>query len=324
MPLFVNDTSFIIDGSRSTVVSASPVILNGMIVRVFNTGSTAQDYTYTDISNAQTTVSVPASGSLGNPVYVLASSASAVDSFNNTTGIVAIRLLITGSSVGNSFTEQLITTAGAGSWTKPAGVTEVIVECWGAGGAGGGATDNPAAGAGGGGGQYSRKLALYSSAQQNISYTIATGGTGGTGLGGNGGDTTWNTTEVIAKGGTGGGANANTPLTFAEGGLGDIAGSVGDVIYFGANGAAGLIQSIGGTPLAGAGGGAAGSSRASTTGGQGSPEYGGNGGDFIDNVGSDGNPGFVYGGAGSGGCATTNTNRSGGNGAQGLIRLIYR
>ena len=48
------------------------------------------------------------------------------------------------------------TTAGAGSWVCPAGVTSVTVECWGSGGKGGAGDSGNGAGAGGGGGGYVR------------------------------------------------------------------------------------------------------------------------------------------------------------------------
>jgi hypothetical protein len=70
-----------------------------------------------------------------------------------------ILLLFSGSRVFGQNT-QVFTTSG--SFTVPAGITNITVECWGGGGAGGGATGNPAAGGGGAGGTYSRgSLRLY-------------------------------------------------------------------------------------------------------------------------------------------------------------------
>ena len=222
---------------------------------------------------------------------------------------------------------ELLTTTGAGSWTKPDGVTSVTVECWGGGGAGGGATNNPGAGAGGGGGQYAKSALTYSSATENISYNVGTGGIASTTAGGSGGDSTWATTVVIAKGGTGGEANA-VPNSFIAGGEGNIAGSVGDTIYFGGNGRGASMTAIDPIPISGEGGGGAGSTESGTSAtfgvvGVGGFEFGGNGGTGFNNVSGVGGPGLVYGGGGGGGCATTNTDRAGGSGAQGLIRVSY-
>ena len=227
---------------------------------------------------------------------------------------------------------ELLTTAGAGTWTKPTGVTSVTVECWGGGGGGGGATSAPAAGAGGGGGQYAKKIITYSSAQQSISYNIGTSGTGGTSVGGNGADSTWETNIVIAKGGTGGQANAIDGGPSVSGGLGNVNGSVGDLIYFGGNGFDGVTIDIGAgvQPFSGGGGGGAGSTASGSTpttsiGGLATLEFGGSGGDGgSSEASSNGLAGNVYGGGGGGASKISGTNRSGGNGAQGLIRVSYQ
>jgi hypothetical protein len=241
----------------------------------------------------------------------------------------SVEPVISSGGVVLSYTiSELLTTAGAGTWTKPAGITEVTVECWGGGGAGGGATSNPSAGAGGGGGQYARSTITYSSTTQNISYNVAAGGTASTGAGGSGGDSTWATSVVIAKGGTGGEANA-VPNTFIAGGVGNIAGSVGDVVYFGGNGRGASLDAVDPIARSAGGGGGAGSTQegggAEPLGvpGTGSAEFGGNGGAGFNNVSSVGGSGFIYGGGGGGGCANTNTDRAGGSGAQGLIRVSY-
>jgi hypothetical protein len=48
-----------------------------------------------------------------------------------------------------------------GSWTAPAGVTSVIVECWGGGGGGGSAAGTGAYAGGAAGGAYSKKVLQY-------------------------------------------------------------------------------------------------------------------------------------------------------------------
>ena len=127
-------------------------------------------------------------------------------------------------------TPELLTTTGAGSWTKPAGVTKVLVECWGGGGAGGGATLSDNAGSGGTGGQYSRKIITYASAQQSISYNVANTVAGTTGNGANGNDTTWETTVVVAKGGIGGQADSVITGLYPTS---STAGGIGDIVYIG-------------------------------------------------------------------------------------------
>lgn len=201
-------------------------------------------------------------------------------------------------------TVELITTTGSGTWNKPAGVTSVIVECWGGGGGGGNDTGTPDGG-GGGGGQYAKKTITYASGAQSIGYSVAASAAAGS----NGNDTTWDTNVVVAKGGTAG-------TSAGEAGDGYASGSVGDVIHYGGNGTWPLY----GEP--GHGGGAAGStawgsdanpSRAGLT----TSEYGGAGGTYTSGL--TGGNGSTYGGGGAGGSG----GKSGGTGAQGLIRITY-
>lgn len=324
MPLEIRDIPFEINGSRFTMSVDTPLrqVFNGMIVRVFNSGSTTQNYTYTNTYLDTVTVNVPASGSVGNPLYVLAASSSAVDSYNGVTSIVETRLFITGSTLGSAFTEQIITTVGSGSWTKPDGVTEVVVECWGGGGAGGGTTVTNNGGGGGAGGQHARRFISYPSAQQSVSYVLGAGGIGVVGNGPSGSSTTWNSTQVIAVGGAGG--ELGNALT-GNGGVGSTVDGVGDVVYAGGSGGAQIVFSAGGPAGSGAGSSQNGNPATDGPVGPGSQayEYGGAGanGPFTA---ANGSPGNNYGGGGSGGYKPSGPNRSGGNGAQGLIRLIYR
>lgn len=247
----------------------------------------------------------------------------------------------------NAYSEILQT---SGTWTKPAGVTEVVVECWGGGGAGSTVRTGSGAaqGQGGGGGQYARKIITYNSAQENISYTIGAGGIGssavdgnGLGIGENGGDTIWGSNVVVAKGGTGG-------HTLTSVGLGNQAGSIGDVIYFGGDGLTGAGISAGGGGGGGAGSKENGKNATATStqiiGGNLNPS---NPGGFImggpgasgpdislgtisgnsakDSLAGSGWTTYYFGGGGSGANRTSGTSLpAGGSGADGGIRVSYK
>lgn len=227
----------------------------------------------------------------------------------------------------NPYKSELLTVAGAGTWTKPAGVTEVLVECWGGGGAGGGATTTNTGGDGGAGGQYARKTITYGSAQQSISYSVAASVAGGTGNGVVGSDTTWETNVVVAKGGAGGLANQTTIRQNPT--AGSSSGGVGDVVYAGGPGQSGYYQTVGFTLAEGGTGGAGASSQGAplavspTT--TRVPELGGDGGLFgsVISGGANGSTGTLYASGGGGAAKISGPNRSGGAGAQGLIRVSY-
>jgi hypothetical protein len=71
----------------------------------------------------------------------------------------------------------------SGSWTAPAGITSVGIECYGGGGGGGGTDTNAgSAGGGGGGGSYSQSTVSVTPGN-SYSFTIGAGGAGGTGSG---------------------------------------------------------------------------------------------------------------------------------------------
>ena len=105
---------------------------------------------------------------------------------------------------------QVLTSGAAATYTKPAGITAIWVECLGGGGAGGGATTTGVtltASGGGGSGGYCRKW--ITSAAASYTYTIGAGGTGVAGAAGNNGAATTFTdggsVNMSAGGGTGGG-----------------------------------------------------------------------------------------------------------------------
>src|ERR1051325_8213635 len=90
------------------------------------------------------------------------------------------------------------------SWTCPAGVTLVTVECWGGGGGGG---DN-GYGPGGGGGAYLKKVNATVTPGNSYTVTVGTAGSGSTGNGTNGGDSGFNPDSGSLTAGGGHGTNA--------------------------------------------------------------------------------------------------------------------
>ena len=178
-------------------------------------------------------------------------------------------------------------TAGA-TWTKPAGLSHIVVECQAGGGGGGGApataSTEAAAGAGGGGGGYARKLftATDLAAAATCAVAVGAGGTTGTGAGGTGGSSTFAGTgigTVTAAGGGGGAVGANTTTNQqVNGGAGGF-GSNADLAVSGSDGANGLVRAGVYLPV-GHGGGShfGGLSRAnSNTAGAAGSAYGGGG-----------------------------------------------
>ena len=222
-------------------------------------------------------------------------------------------------SAFRDFGQTVQTFTSSGSWTCPAGITFVTVECWGGGGAGGGVqTNGNVKASGGAGGAYAQKVIAVSSGT-SYTYTVGLGGIGGSGDGPAGANSWFSSnTTVLAAGGQGGGANNST-----NPGLGTITGSIGTIIYKGGDGGSG-------NSIPGAGGGGAGSSgnggSAMTTspysGGIGTATGGGNGGNGLVSNG-DGLPGTSAGGGGSGASNTGNINRNGGSGANGQIVITY-
>ncbi len=203
-------------------------------------------------------------------------------------------------------TTRTLTFTSPGTWTVPAGVTEITVEAWGGGGAGGGSTINGKGGSGGGGGGYCINVFTVTPGQK-INYTVGAGGTGSNGNG-TSGDTTLILT-LQANGGGGGGANMET-------------------IGSGGTASGGTTNITGGSGLKGKG---------NTGGNGGTGASGGAGGNGVSN--EDGEPGTAPGGGGGGGEAYYHwvrvwvgvlwvrewrtDSKSGGNGADGQIKITY-
>lgn len=219
--------------------------------------------------------------------------------------------------IGYGQTTDAFTTSG--TWTCPAGVTSVSVECWGGGGAGGGSRSTVnSAGGGGGGGGYSANGAVTVVPGNTYNIVVGTGGIGvSNAAGGDGSASSFNATTVVANGGAGGG-RGNSGAGGNGAGLG-----TGTIRYTGGNGAAGVSGTA-----SGGGGGAAGSTgnggaAAGQTAGIGATLNGGSGGAgrSAENAGRDG---LIYGGGGSGGYGGAGgTALAGGNGANGYVTITY-
>ncbi|WP_146260445.1 glycine-rich domain-containing protein, partial [Algoriphagus chordae] len=211
-------------------------------------------------------------------------------------------------------------TAGVHTFIVPAGVTEITVETWGAGGRGGSRTNNGGSGGGGGGG-YSRSI-ISVTPGETYSYTVGAGGAVGSINGGISRFYLGATDHVLANGGIGTNNNSNTAGTGAttSGAIGNQetkpggAGASGNTSRGGGGGSSGNLGENG---VAGSG-----STGGSHTVGVGD---GGNGGTGTND---NGDPGNAPGGGGGGairdcigwGCSDL----EGGNGANGRVQITFR
>jgi hypothetical protein len=213
----------------------------------------------------------------------------------------------------------------SGTFTPPAGVTSVIVECWGGGGAGGAATGNPAAGGGGAGGSYVKNTSIPVSQGTNYTVTVGTGGVGGSGAGGNGGDSWFGSTStILAKGGLGG-ALASSNNSTASGAAALNTGNVGSTnpfsYYGGAGGTGAASGASGGGGGSSAGTGSGGNAASGVTGGV--AVTGGGAGVSGSTNSADGTNNPNLGGGGAGGRAGGNTDRLGGSGGNGQVIISW-
>lgn len=138
------------------------------------------------------------------------------------------------------------------TWTCPAGVSQVDVECWGGGGAGGYSANgggNKDCGSGGGGGAYSKKLNIPVQAGHTYTVTVGTGGARVNGSDPTPGGDSWfiNNTTVLAKGGH----SVTAAEGFIAGQGGQASAGIGDTKYSGGNGGTGST----GKDVSGGGGG---------------------------------------------------------------------
>jgi hypothetical protein len=202
---------------------------------------------------------------------------------------------------------QIFTTGTAATYTRPAGVVSILVECTGGGGGGGGCnvtTVTSSAAGGGGSGGFAR---LYiASAAGTYTYTVGAAGAAGAAGANAGGNATATTFDTISAGPGLGGAGGVAGAA-AAGGLGGGRGasSGGDVNLSGQTGGAGFF--IPGAGIPGDGG-------QSVLSGAGKGVYGSAG----SNAGQAAGTNSGSGGAGAAGNGV-NANQAGGAGGAGLI-----
>ncbi|SFI09423.1 Ig-like domain-containing protein [Halpernia frigidisoli] len=199
-------------------------------------------------------------------------------------------------------TTDFFTAEGAATWTAPAGVTSITVQAWGAGGSGGGTATNFGSNSGGGGGAAGTYVTSPLTVVPGTTYNLYVARTtvGAIAAGAKGQGSWFNTSSILFAEGGNGGAAPNGALS--AGGLGSITSSIGTTRTAGGNGGNGTAGSF-----SGAGGNA-------TNGG-------GTGGASRTAIG-DGLPGNAIGGGG-GGAVVQNTDRPGGSGARGEVRITY-
>ena len=317
-----------VNGSDFMLVNTDTVndIFNGIEMNIIGVGKQAQTINFNPLpfkKVGDADFSPGATASSGLAVTYTSSNPSAATIVNNMIHVVGLGVTtITASQAGNngydpatSVTQDLtivnqttITTAGNSSWLAPAGVTSVIVECWGAGGSGG-SSSTGGVGGGGAGGSYVINQNVTVVPGTSYTVTVGAGGVANSNASANGtagGNSQFSSTvPVIANGGVIG-ANATGTgainTAFGIGGINTVGGS-GGTVTIGGSGADAATSSGGkGGNGAGPNGGAGGASK-TTTG--------------IGNLGS--SPG----GGGSGAFGAAIAVRVGGNGGNGQVIISY-
>lgn len=146
------------------------------------------------------------------------------------------------NSLAAAMTRTVLSIAGSGTYTTPAGCRAIDVICIGGGGGSGGALGGSSlcgVSGGGGSGGFARKL--ISPPAASYAYTVGAAGAAGTatpGAGGAGGNSTFGSTILTGPGGNGSPAGITAASTdlWAEGGIGGAVGTGGDLNASGAMG----------------------------------------------------------------------------------------
>ncbi len=272
-----------IDGSLLT--GLANIVSGAGVIPVANLTSVAQKGSNSDITSLSglTTALSTAQGGTGSTANANAANGVVVLDVDKKLPAVDGSQL-TGILVGGYTGMQLFTSSG--TWTKPTGITKVLVKLVGGGGGGG-----YNSGGGGGGGGYAEGVV---SVTGDISVTVGTGGSGTTGgTGGTGGTSSFST--LSATGGGGG---------VASGGAGGAGGTGNGTLNF-TGGIGGTNGNAGGSPL---GFGCGGGGYNNTAGGLG----------FWSKGGGTGSSATGYGAGGIGGGSSAN----GGNGTSGIV-IVY-
>jgi hypothetical protein len=294
----------------STKTFSNVDVVAGTVIWIGSPGGTYESFIVASIvANVSITSTTNLVNTYGSGTIVSASPPELVDARGGYATLGA-RLNAQGFRKVVALTNPAIVT-----YTPTTGVTQLFVECIGAGGAGGSAATaatNAAAAGGGGSGAYSAVWVTGAAVKGVFTVAVGTGGApgaAGANPGGAGGDTTFDTgpSICVAKGGSGGAADtvAAGPRIAGLGGAGGASASgVGDVMAAGEDGGAGLALAAA-QALSGTGGGS---------------EIGGE----VSGVKATGagTTGHKYGGGGSGACILSGgASQQGGAGANGLIRI---
>ena len=253
---------------------------------------------------------------------------------------LTVFLLSTTATWAANTVDTYAPTGATQTWTCPAGVTSITVECWGGGGAGGGAKwtagTNSALGGGGSGGGYAKKVITVSPGT-GYSLFVGAGGvsivptTDDVAAASGGASYFINATTVKANGGIGGKGRIITTgaaSILGAGGVFVATGQAGTAPFY--NGGDGSIASSS-LGMSGGGGGSAGTTSSGNAGGNtlnGTATVavtgGGTGGAPFNAVSRDGYAGGAPGGGGGGAKANSGTaSRLGGDGGAGKITITY-
>lgn len=259
-----------------------------------------------------------AGGGTGNSTFtaysVICAGTTATGAFQNVSGVGTAGQVLTSNGAaalptwqagdGSGLQSVQVFTA-SGTWTKPAGINTVLVECLGGGGGGGYVTGGAGAGVGGGGGGGGYgKVLVDVSAISSETVTIGAGGAGGIGS---------SSTPAVTGGTSSFGAHIS--CTGGVGGDGTTS-SAGSVSGRGGVGGASSSGSVNGNGFNG--------ESTKTTGG-GLSQIGGGGGSIYGRGGraistsGNGNTALGFGGGGGGAVDAASTNRNGGDGTAGII-----